>query len=157
MATRYCIYYIGYPYVVIDFLGVCLLSLNLRRELRGTLDRFWFRGNVESMKTWLSYNWLKLTAILMALIAIAVAFFPIYSLPYVYYQMLNWVVLGAALVTASHAHEYNRTVMMWVFIILAVIFNPVAPFYLNALQWHMFDLVAIFLFFTSLILLKPKN
>lgn len=109
------------------------------------------------MKTWLSYNWLKLTAILMALIAIAVAFFPIYSLPYVYYQMLNWVVLGAALVTASHAHEYNRTVMMWVFIILAVIFNPVAPFYLNALQWHVFDLVAIFLFFTSLILLKPKN
>ena len=92
----------------------------------------------------------------MALSALGVTFTS-YSLPYVYYQLLNWVVLGAALVTANHAHDKNRPLLMWVFIILAVIFNPVAPFYLSPIAWHVLDLVAAGLFYASFLLIRAKK
>lgn len=88
-----------------------------------------------SVNAWLKENWLKLVAIVMALGALA-------SFPYVYYQLLNWVIAGAALLTAWQAHRQKNDWVAWLFAILAVIFNPIAPLYLGTGTWQILDVIA---------------
>ncbi len=103
------------------------------------------------MSTWIQANWLKLLAIAMALGALA-------PIPYfVYFQLMNWIVVGAALVTAWQAYKQNSMWIVWVFALVAVVFNPVAPLYLSAVTWQMADVVVVVLFLISLILVKPKS
>jgi hypothetical protein len=109
------------------------------------------------MKNWLSYHWLKLLAIVMAMIAAALAILSIALLPYAYYQFMNWVILLAGLTTAKQAHERDRDVLLWLAIFAAILFNPVAPFYFGPAVWALFDLLVAFLFFISIVLLRPKR
>lgn len=94
------------------------------------------------MKQWFSMNWLKLLAIAALLGTFG-------TFPYAYYQLMNWVVVGAALVTAMHAHAKNKAFLMWLFIFVAVVFNPIAPIYLSTQVWQWSDLVVIALFLFS--------
>ena len=102
------------------------------------------------MKTWLAYNWLKLLALVMALGAI-------YPFPYVYYQLMGWVILGAAFIAAQQSHEHDRPILMWVLIFTAVIFNPVAPLYFSTVVWQGLDTLAALIFLVSIVLLKAKK
>ena len=101
------------------------------------------------MQKWLQDNWLSLVAALMLLGALT-------ALPYVYYQLLNWVVLGAAVVTAYRAHNRKRETWMWIFIVIAVVFNPVAPLHLRPSDWRLADIVAALLFFVSLFMMRRE-
>jgi hypothetical protein len=105
---------------------------------------------MESMQFWLRDNWLKLLAIVMALGAFA-------TFPYVYYQLLNWIVAGAALMTAYQAHRQKKEAVVWVFVALAVIFNPVAPLHLTTGLWQAMDVVAVILFAVSFYLMRAAR
>lgn len=105
------------------------------------------------MKTWFTYNWLKLLALLMSLAAI----YPFSTDYYFYYQFLSWVVLGAAFISVQQAHLEDKVALMWVLILTAVIFNPFQPFYLTRVMWQAMDLFAALVFFVSIITLNPKR
>jgi FtsH-binding integral membrane protein len=96
-------------------------------------------------------NWLKLLAIIMVLAAFANLSF----LPYAYYQLMNWVVAGAAVAVAMHSYQRDYYFLMWIFALVAVIFNPLAPIYLRADVWKVTDIVAALLFVISLFVVRP--
>ena len=103
------------------------------------------------MKAWLQDNWLKLLAIAMALGALAPVSY------YAYFQLMNWVVVGAALMTAWQAYKQKSLWIVWLFALVAVVFNPLAPLYLQADIWRIADVVVAALFVISFFLVKPKN
>ncbi|MBI2612869.1 hypothetical protein HYW59_03630 [Candidatus Kaiserbacteria bacterium] len=103
------------------------------------------------MNQWIQDNWLKVLAILFALGALA-------PVPYfAYYQMMNWIVVGAALTTAWQAYKQKNNWLLWLFILVAVIFNPIAPLYFSADIWRIADIVAAILFIISFFILKPTK
>lgn len=99
---------------------------------------------------WINNNWLKVVAIAMLIGAL-------FSVPYfAYYQLMNWVVVGAALVTAWQAHTINKGWLMWLFILVAVVFNPLAPMYFQVDVWQIADIVVAILFLLSFFLVRVK-
>ncbi len=105
------------------------------------------------MKTFFTQNWLKLLAIVLILGAVQ----PFLSLPFAYYQIMNWVVVGASILSAKMADRFSRPFLTWLFIFIAVIFNPIAPIYLRADVWQITDLVTALIFAFSLVFLKGKR
>jgi len=95
--------------------------------------------------------WLRTLAIVM----LAGALFPVPY--YAYYQLMNWIVMGAALTVAYHAYKARNEAVLWLFVLVAVVFNPVAPLHLRADVWQIADIIAILLFLISFVLLKKKE
>jgi FtsH-binding integral membrane protein len=89
---------------------------------------------------------------MVALIGAAVG-----SFPYVYYQVMNWVVVIAALMVAWHAHKEKKDAIAWIFVAMAVVFNPIAPLYLRAGDWIVADIIAVLLFGLSFLVLSTKG
>ena len=96
-------------------------------------------ATIPSMKNWIHFHWLRVLAIVLVLGALA-------SFPFVYYQLMNWVVVVAALVTAYQAHQHKLEFVMWLFVALAIIFNPLAPLYLRQDVWRVADIIAAMFF-----------
>ena len=95
--------------------------------------------------------YLAIIVAIMLLIAIA-------PLPYGYYQFLRWVVCGVAVFIAYSAYTWGKIWAVWLFGIVAVLFNPIIPIHLTKEIWQPIDLVCALLFSLSLIFLKaPKE
>ena len=112
---------------------------------------------IKFMKHWITLHWLKVVAIAMlsAVLYAAVMYADGGNpLPVAFYQLLNWVVVGASIVTAQHASDKNKMFITWVFVILAVVFNPIAPLSMRQDVWQVADIIAILLFVYALI---PKR
>lgn len=100
---------------------------------------------------WIQYNWLKVVAIIMLLAAIL-------PIPYfAYYQVMNWIVVGAAIVTALQAHTLKKEVTMWLFLFVAVVFNPIDPLHLRTDVWQLTDLAVALLFTISFLIVKLEE
>jgi hypothetical protein len=98
--------------------------------------------------TWIQNNWLKLLAAAM----LAGAILPI---PYfAYYQLMNWMVVAAAVVVAIDAHKAKNEGLKWLFLLVAVIFNPIAPLHLRTDIWQILDLVGAVLLLASVFLIR---
>lgn len=68
--------------------------------------------------------------------------------PYGYYQIIRWVV---SITGVSVAHEaYQKKLMGWAvtMIIVAILFNPIAPIYLAKGTWILIDIVVAILMFS---------
>jgi FtsH-binding integral membrane protein len=113
-----------------------------------TFDIFW--NKIHFMKTFMNKNWLKVVAIILLLGAL-------YSFPYAYYQIMEWVVVGGALMTSYQAYQQKKMFMVWLFAFVAVVFNPLAPLYLGTLIWQVVDITAAVLFVVSFLVLKEKT
>lgn len=109
------------------------------------------------MKTWFNGNWLKLAAIILLLGALISSFSKLFSLPFAYYQLMNWAVVGGALMAVWQSYKMNALLPMWLFALVAVIFNPIAPIYLSAFTWQIADMVVIILFAVSFFVMKEKK
>lgn len=94
-------------------------------------------------------NWFTVVAGIMLLLAIPAIW------PYSYFQILRWVVTGVALYNAYFAHEFKNNTWVLIMIIIAILFNPISPIYLQKETWVYLDLVAAVLMFVSLS--KVKN
>ena len=102
------------------------------------------------MKSWVSDSWLK---ILVAILLVG-AVYP--SLPYVYYQLLSWVVLAAALSTAWQGRD--NQFIVWFFLFIGVVFNPFAPLHLRQDIWHLADVCTALLFLGMIFFVRsPKE
>ena len=100
--------------------------------------------------TWVQQYWLRVIAFLLALGALA-------TLPFVYYQLMNWVVMGAAILIAHDAFKQNQEAAAWLFVLLAMIFNPIAPFYLDPLSWKVADVIAALLLVASFFMVPARH
>ena len=103
-----------------------------------------------SVMAWLHDYWLRLLAILLALGALA-------TLPFVYYQLMNWVVMGAAILIARDAFKQHQEAIVWLFILLAVVFNPIAPLYLGQFAWKIADVIAALLLVASFFMVPARH
>ena len=102
------------------------------------------------MKNWFSQNWYKIIAVILLLIAIG-------DLEYGYYQLLRWVITGASAYSAFLAYENMGKVWMWLFVVIAILFNPIAPIHLEKETWQVADLVVAVVFLVRLFSKKLRS
>ena len=81
-------------------------------------------------------------------IALLIAVIPIW--PYFFYQLLKFLIFGTAAYSAYVFHLDKNKKWMWVMIVVAIIFNPINPFYFGHFLWSVADLVVAAIFFKSL-------
>jgi FtsH-binding integral membrane protein len=108
------------------------------------------------MNRWGMHNLLSVLAIVMLLGVFAPIFANFPAWPYAYFQFMNWVVAIAALMVLNEATRNDKTVLVLVFGLVAIIFNPLAPFYLSPDIWQILDLATALLFGLSLWLVKKS-
>jgi len=97
----------------------------------------------EKIKNWLRQNWFKIIAIIFLLGALE-------QWPYGYYQFLRWAILIIGAYSAYLAYNNQKMGWAWIFGIMAVLFNPIFPFYLSKNTWQSIDIIAAIIFFVSL-------
>lgn len=76
--------------------------------------------------------------------------------PYAYYTFLRWAVFLAAVIVAWVAWGSRLRAATWVFLGIAVLFNPVAPVYLDRSSWQLIDVTCAGLFALSLIITRES-
>lgn len=77
-------------------------------------------------------------------------FFGILPLPYGYYTLLRLVVCGVFAWAAFISFEKNKAVLPWIFVVLALIFNPIIKIYLQKEVWVIINLCSgLLLIFVS--------
>lgn len=90
----------------------------------------------------------KATDVLLHIIPTAMLFLAIGRWPYGYYQLLRIVVFAAALLVAALAYQSAKTFTLWLglFVIVAIVFNPVVPLHLTRGVWLVLNISAAVLF-----------
>jgi len=92
-----------------------------------------------------------------ALIAASLLLLALAPLPYGYYQFLRWVTCGVAVFIAVEGYRWRRIWAIWLFGIVAVLFNPILPIYLTKEIWQPIDVVSALLFGASIFFLKRPS
>ena len=79
-------------------------------------------------------------------------------LPYGYYTFLRIVVCGIAAWIAVTGFQESRTAKAWSILLalIAVLFNPIIPIYLNRSTWFYLDLGAAGVFVAHLLLVRQR-
>lgn len=95
------------------------------------------------MSDFIKNNWFRGLAILLLLVAIG-------NHPYSYYQFLRWSILIIAGYSAYLAYNKLKMGWAWVFGIIALLFNPIFPFYLQKETWQFIDVVVAVIFSVSI-------
>ncbi|UCF06570.1 MAG: hypothetical protein JSV33_05960 [bacterium] len=92
---------------------------------------------------------LKIIASIFLLIALG-------RLPYKYYIALRWIVLTVSAVSAFEAFSNDKAGWAWLFVAIAVFFNPIYPIYLTRSIWAPIDIAAAIIFLASIGAMKSK-
>lgn len=109
------------------------------------------------MNTWTQANWLSVLAIIMVLAPVGAAIAGS-TIPYfAYYQLMSWVVAGAAALIAWRACKQDKRWLSWLMVLVAVVFNPLAPLYLRADVWQIVDIVAAVIFIATFFVARPRS
>ncbi len=74
--------------------------------------------------------------------------------PYGYYQLLRFVVCGVSVYVAYMAYAWKKLWATWLFGIVAVLFNPLAPIHLSRDLWQPIDFACAVIFGLVAFLLK---
>ncbi|MDO8529914.1 MAG: hypothetical protein Q7S10_00670 [bacterium] len=109
------------------------------------------------MNTFLKNNWLALVAIAMLAGALASSFSTLFTLPFAYYQLMNWAVMISAIMITWQSYKSKKAWLVGLFGIVAVVFNPIASIYLSAFAWQVADIIVILLFIGYFVLVKESR
>ena len=93
---------------------------------------------------------LKFTRILVAILLLLA----LLKLPIGYYTFLKIFIVIISLILVYKANDLKNQVWFILFLILAIIFNPIIPIYFNKLIWKIIDIFAAIIFLMSLYYLK---
>ncbi|SRR6266568_6266369 len=75
-----------------------------------------------------------------------------------FYTLLRWVCCAAFAYSALTAFQMKRSAWTWIFAVLAVLFNPLAPFYLRRPTWQIIDWTSIaVIVFAAIIFWRDKG
>ena len=75
------------------------------------------------------------------LITASLLLFAIFPLPYGYYQLLRIVVTISSGISAYNAYEDNNQGLSIAFALVLILFNPIAPIYLDKGTWVIIDII----------------
>ena len=100
------------------------------------------------MKKIIKENWFTIIAGIMLLLAIPTIW------PYSYYQILRWVVAIVALYNAYLAYKSEKNSWALIMGAIAVLFNPIAPIFLQKGTWVILNLITSIIMFFSVIKFK---
>lgn len=100
------------------------------------------------MRNFIKKNWFTIMAGIMLLLAIPAIW------PYGYFQILRWVVMGVALYNAYIAYESKKNAWIFTMGVIAVLFNPIIPIFLEKQTWVILDLMASIIMFVSISKIK---
>ena len=71
-------------------------------------------------------------------------------LPYGYYIILRWGVTIGASISTFDAFSKDRGGWGWIFIAMAILYNPIIPVYLTKAIWTPINIVTAVLIFVSI-------
>ena len=89
-----------------------------------------------------------------AIIASIMLFLALASWPFVYYQLLRFVVCGVAGYIAFTAYAWRKFWVFGLFGFIAILFNPIVPPELSRETWQIIDIVSAVVFVGSVFFLK---
>lgn len=94
--------------------------------------------------------------IILALVASGLLFFAqMDGLPYGYFTVLRFVVTSVSLYLSYNIYQENKeSLLIWAFGLIAVLFNPIIPVFLERSQWKTIDLIVGIFFVASIFLIK---
>lgn len=92
---------------------------------------------------WLKQNWHKILVVVIMFAALG-------DRPYGYYQFLRWVTVFSAGYLAYVSKKGKKNCWFWIFLAIAILFNPIIPFYLSKSTWAVFNLAAGIIYIVSL-------
>lgn len=96
--------------------------------------------------------------VIPAIIATVMLLVAVAPLPYGYYQFLRWVICAISAFIAVEAYSWGKKWATWLFVPIAVLFNPLIPIHLTKEIWQPIDLTCALLFSLSLLFLaKPME
>lgn len=78
-------------------------------------------------------------------------------MPYGYYTLVRICICLYSAFLAYKSWQKNIQLWMWIFIVIAVLFNPIIPIYLSRELWAIIDIVVAIVFFVSISQLKLDN
>lgn len=93
-------------------------------------------------------RWVLICAAVLCFVAMT-------DLPYGFYRLVRWVACGVAIASAIQMHGNKRIGWVWIFGIVALIFNPLFPFYFPKNTWVIFDAGAGACFLTAFWQTRP--
>jgi membrane-bound ClpP family serine protease len=76
--------------------------------------------------------------------------------PYIFYKLLRVVIFIVSIFCAYMSDKFNNKGWVWIFGIVAFLFNPILPIYLNKNIWVIIDIIVIISFILSFFLLKNE-
>lgn len=98
----------------------------------------------------------KNIAIIISVILLFLAM--IEGLPYGFFTLLRLVIFGTTVYLSWLAYKSEQRIWVWLFGFIALVFNPLLPFYLGRDLWVIIDLLVAFFLFVSIFTFKlPKN
>lgn len=80
-------------------------------------------------------------ALWVVAIAVAIALFP--TLPYGYYSVMHWVVCALCAWLALSSYRAGREEWVWVWGVIAGIYNPIFPVHANREIWSIVNVLTI--------------
>jgi hypothetical protein len=82
----------------------------------------------------------------------------VFSWPYGYYVFLRWVITAIAVYVAYALSESDSS-KLWIFVGIAILFNPIVPIYGTKSFWIITDLISagLFLAFSKKGIVYSKN
>jgi predicted transcriptional regulator len=104
-------------------------------------------------------NPVNLGSIIAKLIAAVMLFAALGRHPYDYYTILRWIACGVSAFTAFQAAETKKFGWLAVFVIVAIVLNPIAPLHLKRDTWALVDIAAGVLLLLSVAVMdirKPR-
>jgi len=69
--------------------------------------------------------------------------------PYGYYILLRWIIFISSIIIAIDFYKSKFLSWTLIFSGVAILFNPIAPIYLNKSTWIVFDFISACLFFVA--------
>ncbi|MFZ3578311.1 DUF6804 family protein [Virgibacillus sp. DJP39] len=92
------------------------------------------------------------------ILLIIVIFFGILNQPYSYYEFLRiFVFIISVILTINSFQKVNKSGFEYLYLGLAILFNPIIPIYASKEIWVIFDVVSIILIGTSLSIDKAEK
>ncbi len=74
-------------------------------------------------------------------------FIALFNNPYSYYQILKWVISISSAYLANYYFKGNNEKYTWVFVVIAVLYNPIAPIHFVRSTWEIVNIITIGIYF----------
>lgn len=77
--------------------------------------------------------------------------------PYGFYKLLRWVVFGVSSYSIFIAYNEKYFGWLWIFLFIAILFNPIFPVYFDRTTWAYIDVCTAIIFIISIFKMKNKK